>query len=494
MTTEMVWSDNILHAGLRLRYAAGKYSDGQEYPGVDEMRPLKLLTADLPQLQPYSGNGNFVAPPERNRPRQETFAALLLSAVSVPTYWREEWVAFWRDHFSIFVEDGNVGSYLPHWERTVIREHAFGNFRDFLEACSKHPCMQYYLNNRSSRAGSANENFARELFELHTLGRDAYLNNLYASWRNVPGALTGKPVGYIDQDVYEAARAFTGWSIEDGAGIGAGQSLPKTGRFTYVEGWHDNYQKRILATEFDPYSAPLMDGHRVLDLCANHPATAQHIATKLVRRMVSDNPPKAMIQSTARVFQKYAKAADQLNQVFRHLATEAQKIPLAQKQKVRRPLRLVSAFAQAVNLPLVLEDGTILSQIENAGPPIYKWPSPDGPPDGLAWYLSAQYVRQRINLVQGLAENWWGTGEFDPFAGLPAKRTFSEMLARWETPLFGLPRPDLSFALLASQNTKGDDLVMDARRARRLVGLLACAPSFQTEVVLPPAALQDKLI
>ena len=494
MTTDMVWSEQILNTSMRLRYDSGTYLDGQNYSGMDEIRSLSLLMADLPELHPYSGNGNLIPPPERNRPRQETFAALLLKTVDTSAYWREEWISFWRDHFSIYAEPNNIGCYLPHWERTVIRQYAFGNFRNFLEASSKHPCMQYYLNNRSSRAGSANENFARELFELHTLGRDAYLNNLYANWRNVPGAISGKPTGYIDQDVYEAARAFTGWSVEDGAGIGAGQSLPKTGRFTYVEGWHDNYQKRILATEFDPYNAPMVDGQRVLDLCANHPATAQHLAKKLVQRMVSDTPPKALIQSTAKVFQTFAKATDQLNQVYLHILSEAQKIPAAQKQKVRRPLRLVSAFAQAVNLPLVLGDGTILSHIENAGPPIYKWPSPDGPPDGLAWYLSAQYVRLRINLVQGLAENWWGNGEFDPFAGLPAKRSFTQMLARWETPLFGQPRPDLSLALLASQNTKGDEMVMDVRRARRLVGLLACAPSFQTEVVLPPAALNDKVV
>jgi uncharacterized protein (DUF1800 family) len=76
--------------------------------------------------------------------------------------------------------------------------------------------MQIYLNNRSSRAGNANENYGRELFELHTLGRDHYYNAVYDKWRKVPGSQSGKPIGYIDQDVYEAARAFTGWTIEDG--------------------------------------------------------------------------------------------------------------------------------------------------------------------------------------------------------------------------------------------------------------------------------------
>ena len=106
----------------------------------------------------------------------------------------------------------------------------------------------------------------------------------------MPGALDRRPQGYIDQDVYEAARAFTGWSIEDGAGIGAGRRLLMTGKFVYVENWHDNYQKRVLATEFDPYQSPLADGRRVLDLVADHPATARHVCEKLCRRRARTRP------------------------------------------------------------------------------------------------------------------------------------------------------------------------------------------------------------
>ena len=87
--------------------------------------------------------------------------------------------------------------------------------------------------------------------------------------------------------------------------------------------------------------------------------------------------------------------------------------------------------------------------------------------------------------MQGLAENWWKTGEWNPLDGLSNKPTYQEMLARWEIPLFNQARPELSNALLLSQNTKPTEVVGDVRRARRLVGLLACAPSFQTEVALP---------
>jgi len=116
--------------------------------------------------------------------------------------------------------------------------------------------------------GSGQRNYARELFELHTLGRDAYLNDHYNRWRDVPGALSGAPRGYIDQDVYEAARAFTGWTVSDGSRVDSATTLPNTGQFAYVDAWHDGYQKRVLAQDFDPFQAAMADGHRVLDLVA----------------------------------------------------------------------------------------------------------------------------------------------------------------------------------------------------------------------------------
>ena len=161
---------------LRIRYPAGKYNDGREYFGIDELRPLTLLPLDIPELFTYSALANQVPPPVRSRPRYEVQAATVLHSVYGVSSWYEEWVSFWREHFSVFGYDGNVGPYLPHWDREVIRKHCLGNFFQFLEASAQHPCMLYYLNNRSSRAGNANENFARELFELHTLGQGAYLH------------------------------------------------------------------------------------------------------------------------------------------------------------------------------------------------------------------------------------------------------------------------------------------------------------------------------
>lgn len=478
----------LSQASLRVRYGQGKFADEREYPALDELRPLNLLGADLPELFTYTGNGNIVPPPERYLPRYQVQAATVLRQVYGANPFLEEWVAFWREHFSIYAYDTGVGAFLPHWDRTVIREHCLGNFASLLEASAQHPSMLYYLNNRSSRAGSANENYARELFELHTLGRAAYLNTLYSHWRKVPGALVADPTAYIDEDVYEAARAFTGWTVEDGTSLGGGQSLPKTGRFAYVESWHDNYQKRVLAQELTPYAGPMSDGKKVLLICAYHRATAQHLATKLVKRFVSQTAPTDMVASTARVFYEQRRSPTQLSQVLEHLRQCAARLPFAQRQQIRRPASLVAAFAKAVNLPMSLGEGNILYRIEIAGPPIYGWPSPEGPPVMSDWYLSSSYLRSRSELLLGLAENWWGTGEWNPFDQVPERATNIELLARWERALFGSPRPELSAAILTALKLRPQDSTTDVKRARRLVGLLALSPSFQTEAVLPIAS------
>lgn len=264
---------------LRIRYGAT-----ERWLAVDEMRPLGLLDRPIEEAWTLVTKRADMDGAERRRPRDELVTATILRATYSRWQLREVLVAFWHDHFNVdAVGSEAVAIALPTYDRDVIRRHCLGNFRDFLEAVATSAAMQIYLSNRSSRAGAANENFARELFELHTLGRDAYLNDKYDRWRDVPGAAKGAPVGYIDQDVYEAARAFTGWTVEDGTTIDGRRKLPETGRFAYVETWHDGYQKRILAREFDPFGAPRTDGRRVLDLVAEHPATAHHLTRKLAR-------------------------------------------------------------------------------------------------------------------------------------------------------------------------------------------------------------------
>jgi uncharacterized protein (DUF1800 family) len=148
-----------------------------------------------------------------------------------------------------------VGPYLPHWDREVIRRHCLGNFFQFLEASAQHPCMLYYLNNRSSRAGNANENFAREVMELFTLGRGHY----------------------SETDIKEAARAFTGWGFN------------LEGKFENRPYFHDDETKTIFGQTGN------FDGDDVLNLLLKEKQTAKYISSKLYCFLVNEVPDESKV-------------------------------------------------------------------------------------------------------------------------------------------------------------------------------------------------------
>ena len=465
-------------AAVRLRI---KYDATDHYPALDELRPLGTLEQDISRLWHLVSAKDTIAYPERQLPRQEVAAATILRAVHSPWQLREVLVGFWHDHFNVnAVGDHAIAAALPDYDRT-LRAHAFGNFRDLLEAVASSPAMLTYLNNRSSRAGIANENYGRELMELHTLGRAAYLNDLYSRWKEVPGALQGKPAGYIDQDVYEAARAFTGWTIEDGAGLGGGQSLPDTGRFTYVEAWHDNYQKRVLATEFDPFQPPLADGRKVLDLVAAHPATARHLCTRLIRRLVADEPAETLVASAARVWSDNVKRPDQIARVVAHIARSA-----AARDgfgaKVKRPLELVASYARALSLDLTVTSG-LLGELDGSGQRLFGWPLPTGHPDTASYWLSSHVLRKRWSLLLGLSENWWGTGAFEPVSRLGRPLAAPDAVAAWHTVLTGTPPAAATVAAilggmhLAPARPLGEK-PDDSRVLRRVAAYCGMTPAF----------------
>ena len=398
---------------LHIKYDA----KDQHWAALDEMRPLALLDQPIEAVWPLT-DGNKVAGPERGRGRDEVAAATLTRAIYSRWQLREVLADFWHNHFNVNATGGDAISVaLPSYDREVIRRHCLGNFRDMLEAVGSHAAMLIYLNNRSSRAGEANENYGRELFELHTLGSPHYLNALYDRWKAVPGAMKGTPTGYIDGDVYEAARAFTGWAIEDGSGIGGGQNLPATGKFVYVDSWHDNYQKRVLATEFDPFSAPMSDGRKVFDLVGFHPGTAQYVCTKLCRRLVGDAPPTALVAKAVEVWNANHRSPDQIAQVVRAIAL-SHEFTAAPAQKIKRPLELVASFVRATGIDFTVND-TMLHQLDGSGQRLFGWVPPTGHPDTNDYWLGTNGMRQRLSLLFGIALNYWQTGVFQPAAEVP---------------------------------------------------------------------------
>jgi uncharacterized protein (DUF1800 family) len=465
-------------ANVRLRV---KYNAGDTYPAVDELRPLTSLDKDIAALWPLSDGKTPLANPERQLPRHEVAAATITRAVHSHWQLREVLVDFWHNHFNVNAAGDNALSVaLPPYDKT-IRAHALGNFRDFLEAIASSPAMLISLNNRSSRAGNANENYGRELLELHTLGRDAYLNDLYNRWKDVPGAAKGAPTGYIDQDVYEAARAFTGWTIEDGAGIGGGQKLPATGRFTYVEAWHDNYQKRVLATEFDPFQAPQADGRKVLDLLAYHPATARFVCTKLCRRLVADEPPAALVAAAMQVWTDNQKKPDQIKRVVAAIA-KSKDMATGFGAKAKRPLELVASYARGAGIDLLVTSG-LIGELDNSGQRLFGWALPTGHPDTMDYWLSSHVLRRRWTLVMGMTDNWWGTGVFSPTRRLTGTLRADEAVALWHGELTGTtPEPAAVAAILDGMRLPHDELLNQRPDyeplIRRMVAYCAMTPSF----------------
>lgn len=451
---------------LRIHYGASEH-----WQALDEMRPLDSLNKPIDQLWLLTDNKAPLAWQERQRPRQEVSAVTVLSAIYSRWQLREVMTDFWHNHFNVNAFDNPVSAALPQYDRDVIRRHCLGNFREFLEAVASSTAMLYYLNNRSSRTGIPNENYARELFELHTLGRDRYLNAKYLVWREVPGAVSGKPSGYIDEDVYEAARAFTGWGVEDGSSLGGDQTLPSTGRFRYVEAWHDNYQKRILGTEFHSFAGALQDGRRVLDLVATHPGTAQTLCSKLCRRLVSDAPSQPLIDSAAALWLKHQKSPQQIATVIQHIASSEEFLQSAGR-KIKRPLEYTSSFIRASGLNFTISDN-YLNELESSGQRLFGWTTPTGHPDIGDYWLSSHMLRRRWQLVAGLAEGRWNTGSI----ATPSSSTTGAFLgqAYWQMTGDTLT-PDLSTALLQNLNlTSEQKLSADKNAAGSAAHLLAVA-------------------
>ncbi|MBN9089464.1 MAG: DUF1800 domain-containing protein [Reyranella sp.] len=449
---------------------------------VDEDRALAVLAEPLEQH--WQTVDKSVPNQERAFLRTAVTAATLVRAVHSRWQLREVMADFWHNHFNVnAVGEPLVAVALPTYDRDVIRRHALGNFRELLEAVATSAAMQVYLNNRSSRGGAANENYARELFELHTLGRPAYLNALYNRWRDVPGAIDGRPAGYIDQDVYEAARAFTGWTIEDGTGIGAGRKLPLTGKFTYVEGWHDNYQKRVLATEFDPYQSPLADGRRVLDLVADHPATAKYVCGKLCRRLVSDTPDAALVAAAVKAWSEARRQPDQIAHTVEAIV-RSDAFRRSSGAKVKRPLELYASFARAAEISVAPTPG-LLGELDGSGQRLFGWGPPTGHPDENDYWLSSNMMRRRWSLLLGLADDAWKAGSPSAALAVAQAATPEAAVNAAHRRLLGAEAPaKTALAIVAGLGLK-PGTAFDTRKdalplARRMLAYCAMTSDFQT--------------
>lgn len=423
-------------------------------------------------------------------PAREVMVNTYLKATYSDWQLKEVLVHFWHNHFNVSIEaDDQIALFLPLYDK-MIRKHALGNFRTFLETVATSQAMLIYLDNAYSRASPANENYARELFELHTLGEDNYLNHLYNKWREVPGAKEGKASGYIDEDVYEAARAFTGWTIANGDEI-EGTIIPNTGEFFYLEKWHDNYQKRILGVEFDSNQAPMADGQKVLDLLAKHKGTARFICTKLCRRFIADEPPQSIIDKTVATWTKQLNSPDQIKQVlFTILLSE--EFQASANKKVKQPFELVISMFRALNVN-IRPNMHLHWMMSSMGYRLFSWPTPTGHPDKASYWLNSNMLLKRWNIMPSiLFDDWHKVLTFKPQDYIDTTTNSSKTIVDfWTTTILGnadaletAHKKPLIDILLSEDRTADDPPLTYGEedlhyRLAHIIALMLMTPQFQ---------------
>lgn len=286
--------------------------------------------------------------------------------------------SFWHDHFNVYRSTSSwVRVPLPQLD-LLIRQRMLGSFRGLLEVITRSTSMLRYLDNYTSSNAGPNENFSRELFELHTLGAENYYGVIPQN--QVPTDSQGRPLGYVDDDIFESTRCLTGWSIAYGTG-----GDPNTGGFYYRPDWHDRFQKHVLGSFISADQPDLKDARDVFDLLASHPGTGRHIARKLCQRFISDDPPQSIIDTAADVFTNNWTAPDQLKQVYEAILL-SDEFRTTWGEKIKRPFQIaVSALraCQANFTPRMNDSDTdsFLWRYEGAGQALFAWPAPNGYPD-----------------------------------------------------------------------------------------------------------------
>jgi len=282
-------------------------------------------------------------------------------------------VEFWSDHFSIDIFKEACTLLKIVEDRECQRKHALGKFSDLLKANATSPCMLYYLDNWTSWYLDPNQNYARELMELHTMGVDG---------------------GYTQQDVIEVARCLTGWSIE------LGFKSRHLGEFRYIPEYHDNGAKTVLGVTI-PKGQGIQDGYQVLDILAQHASTARFISKKLIQRFLRPDPSPSLIDSVAQV---YSQTGGDIKAMLRVILTVEN--VMAAPAKYKRPFHVYASAMRGIEgLPLSkLELTRLLLYLAGHAP--FEWSPPNGYPDSMGYWSGGAIIRW--NMVEWLAEGWTG--------------------------------------------------------------------------------------
>jgi uncharacterized protein (DUF1800 family) len=334
---------------------------------VTRMSKIRAQAESLVSQTPAKGLSPL--PPEA-RPGQILAQAKLFRATQSDRQLEEILVDFWYNHFNVDAGKESAWYMVTDFEHNAIRPHVLGKFRDLLGATANSGAMLYYLDNWQSSVKGLNENYARELLELHTLGVDG---------------------GYTQHDVVEVARCFTGWTLQNA--VSGGQ--------TFDEGAHDYGAKTVLGTTIPPQGGKT-DGEKVLDILSRHPSTAQWISRKLAQRFVSDAPPQTLIDRMAKTFRE---TDGDIRAVLTTLfASDEFFSEGAYRAKLKTPLEMVVSSLRHTDAKL--ENAAVLAaRIAALGQPLYWKPEPTGYSNLDADWASSANLLARLNVALDLAAN-----------------------------------------------------------------------------------------
>jgi uncharacterized protein (DUF1800 family) len=413
--------------------------------------------------------------PEVQRAVPELQASLLTRAVVSERQLQEVMVNFWENHFSVYAQKGaQERLFLIEYDRDVIRPNALGRFRDLLGAVAHSPAMLFYLDNWQSQADSLhptlaevrngarprvraalkarprrgiNENYARELMELHTLGVDG---------------------GYTQKDVQEVARALTGWTID----------IRQGGNFVFNPAAHDAGAKVVLGHQLAAGRGQ-QDGEDVLDIVARQPATARFITTKLARYFISDDPPASVVDRCAAVF---TKTDGDIRSTLGCVITGPEFFSrAAYRAKVKTPFQVVASAMRAMNAVPDQSPRSVQTVVQ-LGQPIFGHQTPEGWPDRAEAWMNSGAILSRINFgLQMASERVPGVtfgrvAEIDALAGASRDTQVDGVVKLF---FGGQVSPDTRQVLQSGENPLATAQKNQLGGLQQIVGLALGAPEFQ---------------
>ena len=349
---------------------------------------------------------------------------------------KEVMADFWRNHFCV---DNSPGEAKPrswaaaNYEEAVIRPNVMGKFKNMLFASARHPAMLDYLDNRLSKAGAWNENYAREVMELHTLGADR---------------------GYTNTDVLELSKILTGWNYDDNY------------NFTFKSNWHQQGGKRFLNYSI---ASGYEGGEQALFALATHPNTAEFISKKLCQYLVNDEPPAALVAKVTAVFKK---TEGDLPKVYAAIVFSPEFVERANyRSKFKTPFEFVVSAARALDCK-VTDTAEACHTLARMGQEIYNCPDPTG-----------YYFKAESWMDAGVLTGRWDFSLELARGGVKGLKPSADVLKKYSS-----LKGDDRFVLMV-RDLIGDDIgdrtrqslkeASDANDIPRMLGVLLGSPSFQ---------------